>query len=336
MKPIDFLEIKTKRSLIGLLKDKEISFEYVEKNALSFDINFSGVDYSVCAAFFKDEVRSYVVSVDFKDGEYERSVDAILSVKKDFDDLFEKPAFDNTNHLDYNNVFVFYETNDWVIELICENFFDWRGRKSGSSIIFTNINVERSIATEKKKGERKNNLPSGMILYGSAWFFVFLFMLGIRYGFGALTFLASVLGGIINGAAYYLLKKFSERKNLSVMRRSKDETFVERSVETNENAEINENETSELFDRLKKAVVEYNPYKIYDTKNNDCLDEFIMLVTKELLNDEDPSKRDLKPLVYNTFGIYFFEDYDLSVNLTTIFTSVYSDYLSDKTDTNAI
>lgn len=64
---------------------------------------------------------------------------------------------------------------------------------------------------------------------------------------------------------------------------------------------IQPEEFSSLFLDLKKATIEFNPYSIYDTNNDEILDEKIRIIAKILLAKKDIKKSDLCPFLYSEF-----------------------------------
>ena len=61
---------------------------------------------------------------------------------------------------------------------------------------------------------------------------------------------------------------------------------------------INKEKYNILFKRLKEVTLEYNPYQIYESNDNTCLDDKISDVTKALLLNEHIKQADFQEIIY--------------------------------------
>lgn len=89
---------------------------------------------------------------------------------------------------------------------------------------------------------------------------------------------------------------------------------------------INKEKYNILFKRLKEVTLEYNPYQIYETNDNTCLDDKISDVTKALLLKEHIKQADFQEIIYIIF------DYDRYYveSLVNLYFDVYDKVANEK------
>mgnify|MGYP000596306067 CR=1 FL=1 len=74
-----------------------------------------------------------------------------------------------------------------------------------------------------------------------------------------------------------------------------------------------------LFDELKNITLEYNPYQIYNSNDDSCLDNEISIVTKILLINPKIKRKDLEEMIYVIFG---YDEYSTE-SLTDLYLNAY-------------
>ena len=89
---------------------------------------------------------------------------------------------------------------------------------------------------------------------------------------------------------------------------------------------INKEKYNILFKRLKEVTLEYNPYQIYESNDNTCLDDKISDVTKALLLKEHIKQADFQEIIYVIF------DYDryYAESLVNLYFDVYDKVVNEK------
>ena len=89
---------------------------------------------------------------------------------------------------------------------------------------------------------------------------------------------------------------------------------------------INKEKYNILFKRLKEVTLEYNPYQIYESNDNTCLDDKISDVTKALLLKEHIKQADFQEIIYIIF------DYDryYAESLVDLYFDVYDKVVNEK------
>ena len=89
---------------------------------------------------------------------------------------------------------------------------------------------------------------------------------------------------------------------------------------------INKEKYNILFKRLKEVTLEYNPYQIYESNDNTCLDDKISDVTKALLLKEHIKQADFQEIIYVIF------DYDryYAESLVDLYFDVYDKVANEK------
>ena len=89
---------------------------------------------------------------------------------------------------------------------------------------------------------------------------------------------------------------------------------------------INKEKYNILFKRLKEVTLEYNPYQIYESNDNTCLDDKISDVTKALLLNEHIKQADFQEIIYIIF------DYDryYAESLVDLYFDVYDKVANEK------
>ena len=89
---------------------------------------------------------------------------------------------------------------------------------------------------------------------------------------------------------------------------------------------INKDKYHILFKRFKEVTLEYNPYQIYESNDNTCLDDKISDVTKALLLNEHIKQADFQEIIYIIF------DYDryYAESLVDLYFDVYDKVANEK------
>lgn len=89
---------------------------------------------------------------------------------------------------------------------------------------------------------------------------------------------------------------------------------------------INKEKYNILFKRLKEVTLEFNPYQIYESNDNTCLDDKISDVTKALLLNEHIKQADFQEIIYIIF------DYDryYAESLVDLYFDVYDKVANEK------
>jgi hypothetical protein len=199
MEIFDLLKIKTKRELKEFLKDNSIhykwSFGHVYFKAIYFDISFI-----VYIDFSYNKIGSFRITMDKEKYSYNEMANNILIIKEKLNNLLGKPKLDNTNHLDYNNIYVLFENDSMKVALICRCIEEY------GFATYTVIELYNKL--EHVDTKEMNSQLSDAILWipsmigGFIWGLAMFASMGAIYGYSLFNFVINMIGGLVFGVAF--------------------------------------------------------------------------------------------------------------------------------------
>lgn len=258
---IDDLLKLDKKSLKTYLKNKNIQ-SMKKSGYYFFDEVINDLKAKVIIYFFKNKVSQLIINIDTQNISFEDKYKLIQKYKEELHQKYGTPEFDNTNHIDMNNISITFTSEKENISIQGLNNYE----DIQNSII---ISVNRKITISDKK-------------YKNLWMWLIYFIGGVVFGLSMYfslgdynwqSFLICSIGGLVWGLLFGLgmeiftpLFNKNNQFNKRIMKKiEKNHNFKEEDIASNgtllilkENKKINR-----MLYLTAKAVIKDNEVSFY-------------------------------------------------------------------------
>ena len=258
---IDDLLKLDKKSLKTYLKNKNIQ-SMKKSGYYFFDEVINDLKAKVIIYFFKNKVSQLIINIDTQNISFENKYKLIQKYKEELYQKYGTPEFDNTNHIDMNNISITFISEKENINIQGLNNYE----DIQNSII---ISVNRKITISDKK-------------YKNLWMWLIYFIGGVVFGLSMYfslgdynwqSFLICLIGGLVWGLLFGLgmeiftpLFNKNNQFNKRIMKKiEKNHNFKEEDIASNgtllilkENKKINR-----MLYLTAKAVIKDNEVSFY-------------------------------------------------------------------------